>query len=69
MKIINPNSQKTRSDYKTCGYQRVGGRRKVVKRYKYPVIQKLNIRDVMYDMLTTANITIQYIGKVVKTKL
>ena len=69
--ICGTKKKKThRKRYKTRGYQKgesihVGRNwRKVIKRYKFPVIRcKISTKDTMYNIMTTANTAIRYIEK------
>ena len=41
-----------------CGYQR-WEKKMTVRRYKIPVIRKISMKDVIYNMMTTVNIVAQ----------
>ena len=40
-----------------------GNWRKVVIRCKLPIVRQLSTKDVLYNMMTTANTAVRYIGK------
>lgn len=47
------------------GWRR-GNQRKRVKSYKLAVKRLMSLRDVMYDIVTTGNTTVGYIGKALR---
>ena len=67
MGLNSNNNQAHRQRDQICGYKRrrLGNWRKVVKRYKLPVIRSINPGDVMDNIMSIANTAILVYLKIV----